>query len=330
MVRIPRAFSVLFVLSAPLAAQVYNPSGPQTSVPRSTVEAGGGWTPCFSSSYANWTGQWLESIGDGCDGSKVMLACSSSAASASLVVLAQGQRIDIGADPGDGQFDSHLVNGAEWYFDQGGAGSGRDSWGFAGGGDAVDRDNCDVEEDDPAERLCWHLHDFGGFRCGAQLPLNEDTTWVKRVYSHSPAIFDDDFETPADTCAWSDRAGSADDCSQSLTIAMSQGCGVALVDQDVHDLDSRVGFVGYRLTWSELQRESGYRVQTSTGATFTAESDWVEIGPGLDRTSVLSCEGSCSRTLRVMAHVGHPAGHGATAIAGDVVSNDCTVAPIFP
>jgi hypothetical protein len=324
--------AVLFAHAAfagiPPPAPAYDPVGVQITVPIATV-VGGGWTPCYLSTYANATGDWLPALLEGCEGERLMLACTTAAASTTLAILAQGPSAEVLSEAaGDDLNDSHLVNGAQWYYSLDGPGSGAFSWGFADEGDTVSRDACDFTVDEVGLRLCWHLGTEGGYRCGALLDLNFDENFVKRIYRYTAAIFTDDFEEE-DTCAWSDRTGDA--CGQSLNLGLNSGCGAELVDQSAFDLDPDVGKLGFQYYWNELDRESGYRVQISHSGTFGLEDDYVELGPGVEETPVLHCaSGDCSRTVRVMAHVGHAPGHGASAIAGDVVSGDCTLVPVFP
>jgi hypothetical protein len=322
--RFALCIAIAGLAGAALLAQSYDPVGPQTSVALATILAGG-WSPCFSSSYALPTGLYVPAIQAGCTGEKTMLACGP-AGETTLTVLAQALRSEVFTDPGDGDTDSHLANGAQWYFDLGGSGGGYDSWGFAGAGDAVARDNCDVEDFDVSTRLCWHLQsNAGGYRCGATIDLNDHTDWTKYVFEHASAIFDDDFEATGSVCAWSATAGAADDCTPALALALVPECGATYADQGADDLDSTVGRIGFRFTWNELARESGYRVQSGLGAIFEGEDGWVEVPAGTTQTPIVVVDGVGSWTYRVIAHVGHPPGHGADPIAGDVVSNECTV-----
>jgi len=177
------------VLPVSVAAQSYNPVGPQTNVPVSTVE-GGGWVECFSSTYDAATGEDLATIQAQCTGSRLMLACAPVGAT-DLTLLSQATAAEAFTDPGVGSTDSHVANGAQWYFnadDAGGSGSG--SWGFAAAGDSLSRDNCDTATGaSPELRLCWHLNgDAGGYRCGSTEDLNGSTAWVKYVYTAGAVV----------------------------------------------------------------------------------------------------------------------------------------------
>jgi hypothetical protein len=321
---------------APLAAQSYAPVGPQTSVPMSTVLTGG-WTRCFSSDYGSWLGPWLPAIEEGCAGDRLMLACAA-AASDTLNLLAQATETQVYTDPGTEPGDSHLANGAQWYFSPSGSGEEGFSWGFAGVGDAVQRNNCDVEDEDGAQRLCWHLNpDSGGYRCGSTEELNQSSDFVKILYTYGTAIFADGFEL-GDACDWGASLGD-EECSQAIALSLGPVCGGSFVDQGAHDLDPDPDEIGYRYSWTHVRGETGYRVQISHGASFGAEDDYVELAAGVLETPVLHCEfdegpnaptessSVCDRVVRVMAHVGHAPGHGAATIEGDLWSNTCALVP---
>jgi hypothetical protein len=60
------------------------------------------------------------------------------------------------------------------------------SWGFAREGQAVARNSCDVESNDPSGRLCWHTSSgalFGGWRCGEQVSLNGSSDFERVVFT---------------------------------------------------------------------------------------------------------------------------------------------------
>ena len=187
--RFPRSAMLCFaacLLPASVSAQSYNPVGPQTNVAISTVEDGG-WVECFSSTYDDATGESLATIQAQCTGSRLMLACAPVGAT-DLTLLSQATAAEVFTDPGSGASDSHVANGAQWYFTPADVGSGGESWGFAAVGDSLDRDNCDVASGtSPELRLCWHLN-AGGYRCGATEDLNGSTAWVKYVYTAGAAV----------------------------------------------------------------------------------------------------------------------------------------------
>jgi hypothetical protein len=313
---------------APTAAQSYAPVGPQAEVSMATVESGG-WSRCFSTSYKNWIRHWLPAIDEGCAGERLMLACADEADK--LQVLAQAPWDDVFFDAGTGATSSHDANGSQWYFSLGGSDEAGWAWGFAKEGDTLNRTNCDTAVGDfPAQRLCWHLNpDVGGYRCGGTENLNGDTTFSRILYRYTTALFDDGFEA-GDTCDWTSSVGD-EECSQAIALTLGPPCGEPFVDDGPHDLDPDPDVIGYRYTWTRVQGETGYRVQISLGGTFGSEDDYVELAAGTLETPVLTCERlgdpGCNRVVRVMAHVGHPPGHGATPNEGDLVSNVCALAP---
>jgi len=59
------------------------------------------------------------------------------------------------------------------------------SWGFVRAGDTVQKENCDIDGSGANdERLCWHLNDFGGYRCGSVQDLNDSSAFERVVYSN--------------------------------------------------------------------------------------------------------------------------------------------------
>jgi hypothetical protein len=96
---------------------------------------------------------------------------------------------------------TNVGNGVGWYY------SSDYSWGFAPGTDSVYRSACDTgtslpEEKqifiynhcildistqgtiDPDYRLCWHTGPTsGGYRCGTNIGLNSDRTFMRVIYT---------------------------------------------------------------------------------------------------------------------------------------------------
>ena len=165
------------------AQPTYLPVGPQTNVPVATV-TGGGWTECYRDLYENEMD--ADTVLADCPGSLLMLSCRETD-SDTLTLLAQGNRSDVTFDTGDDNNDVlHIANGVGWYFNNtpGGDDEGG-SWGFVRAGDSVDKNNCDVDESGANdERLCWHLNESPGFRCGATEP--DGSTFERIVYMATP------------------------------------------------------------------------------------------------------------------------------------------------
>jgi hypothetical protein len=183
-VRVAVSLIVLTAAATHSAAQTYLPVGPQTNVDIATV-VDGGWFECYSEPYDAATGEDLAEIQSRCAGDRMMLACGPSGET-TLTLLAQATRTQAFTNPGTGTTDSHLANGAQWYFDaSGGEDDGESSWGFAAQGETVQRNNCDVAGTQAESRLCWHMQPAeGGYRCGTTLALNESATWTKYVYTN--------------------------------------------------------------------------------------------------------------------------------------------------
>jgi cysteine-rich repeat protein len=156
---------------------LYWMEGPQLDVP---VDDLGGWEECFSDTFADYSVGLTNTILDQqCTGSKLLIGCKQSGA-ATFQLLAMGDREDVIFDVGDGEFATHEANGVAWYY------STQWSWGFALGGDPVERNSCDVAQGNPQYRMCWHTSSDaldGGYRCGANDGL-WDFNW-ERVIMHA-------------------------------------------------------------------------------------------------------------------------------------------------
>lgn len=103
-------------------------------------------------------------------------------------------------------------------------------------------------------------------------------------------------------------------------------CGATIVDQSADDLVPEPGSVGFSLLWNDLAGETGYRVQADLdSATFVVEDLDEERPPDVAGFAVAASILPATATFRLLGHVGHAPGHGATPIGGDVVSNECAV-----
>ena len=162
-------------------AQTYLPVGPQTNVPVATV-TGGGWTECYRDLYSNHLD--VNTVLADCPGELLMLSCRPTG-SDTLALLAQGGRSDVTFNTGDNTDVLHVANGVGWYFNDTGALTEEGfSWGFVRAGDSVFKDPCDDDTSGANdERLCWHLNDQGGFRCGETVFLNESDSFERIVYT---------------------------------------------------------------------------------------------------------------------------------------------------
>jgi hypothetical protein len=175
------------------AAATYLPVGPKTNVAMSTV-TGGGWHQCYSDTYfgALPSGPSISSILSACDGAHLMLAVVdnyTNGPSDTLLLLAQALRADVTFDTGDNNATgtTHLANGSEWYFSNGIGAKVTGAWGFAGAGQAVKLNTCDVNDTGRfggtalnliggATRLCWQTDESlltGGWRAGNNFFLTD-------------------------------------------------------------------------------------------------------------------------------------------------------------
>jgi len=134
-----------------------------------------GWEECWRSSYGT-DGEPIADILATCDRAHLMMACRPVGAT-TLTVAAWAPRTAVTTDTGRGNMTTN-ANGVEWYFND------SYSWGFASGGDTVNRSSCDTDNDNPELRLCWHTNagsTQGGWRCGASTNLFDDT-WERLLF----------------------------------------------------------------------------------------------------------------------------------------------------
>jgi hypothetical protein len=108
------------------------------------------------------------------------------------------------------------------------------------------------------------------------------------------------------------------------------GCDVEIVDQSADDMNPEPRLVAFAISWNDLAGETGYRAQLDVGSpTFVNEDEGDEVAANTTSVPIgdiqLDPGDSGVGTFRVFGHVGHAPNHGATPIAGDVVSNECAV-----
>jgi hypothetical protein len=172
----------LVAVAGPAAAvdgpPAYYPSGPQVNVDQADLA---GWTLCYSGPY----GADVPLYGAGgiidelCTGDYLMLA-GGPLDDPILTLLAAAPRADVLTDTLDDFTTSHNANGSEWYF------NGNRSWGFALGGDPVNKDTCDYADVTNGQfRLCFHAAGqalYGGYRAGTNIDLNNSADWTRYIY----------------------------------------------------------------------------------------------------------------------------------------------------
>ena len=72
----------------------------------------------------------------------------------------------------------HLSNGVKWYFTPG------ESFGFLDSRASLNQLSADYQGNYSDSRLSWHLDNYtGGYRAGANVDLNRDTTFRKSIYN---------------------------------------------------------------------------------------------------------------------------------------------------
>ena len=133
-----------------------------------------GFRPCLRTPYSSQEID-LEDIQEACHGDVLMMACRR-VGSDILNVSAVGARAEVFEDTGESD-DPNPHNGVGWYY------SASESWGFAPGGQAINRATCDTNSPDSNDRLCWHTGPVllnRGWRCGDQRNLNGDD-WERVV-----------------------------------------------------------------------------------------------------------------------------------------------------
>ncbi len=154
---------------------LYWQSGVQQNVPEAALA---GWTLCYSGNYGE-NQPALATVLASCNKAKLLMACRP-AGQPTFSLVAMAPRLDVLFDCGQQADCTKQSNGVGWYY------SDSWSWGFAPGGQPVNRDSCDYNAGSqtlPNLRLCWHTGEGsmnGGYRCGDNNLF--DATWERRVY----------------------------------------------------------------------------------------------------------------------------------------------------
>ena len=155
----------------------YYPFGPRINVPESTIR-NGGWVKCWQGLYGDGSSV-LANVLALCKGPNLLLA-GGPVSSSVFDVIAAAPRADVLFDTGTGDVP-HNANGSGWYFNA------HWSWGFAKQGDAIQRDECDVNATNGAYRLCWHVgldsdNIEPGWRSGNNIELNGSTAYRRAIF----------------------------------------------------------------------------------------------------------------------------------------------------
>ena len=155
---------------------LYYVPGVQQNVPEATLT---GWTQCWIGDYAQ-SSPPLATLLQQCSKSKLLMACRPTG-SPTWTLLAMAPRLDVLFDCGSTTDCTKQSNGVGWYY------STSYSWGFAPGGQSVNRNSCDYNNGGqilPGQRLCWHTGGgsiSSGYRCGDN-DLNGASNWQRALY----------------------------------------------------------------------------------------------------------------------------------------------------
>jgi hypothetical protein len=171
------------------------PFGVQDDIDITTVTNDWGWSLCHQETYGT-SGTTINNLFDNCSGDYVMLA-SGLTNSSTLDLAAAALLSDVTTYTA--RHETHLANGAEWYFNGG-------SLGFAPQGASIFQNSADVNAtglyrgtaiDSTSDfRLSWHTaggYDItpaeldGGWRSGTNISLNNDQNWNRYVFSINTA-----------------------------------------------------------------------------------------------------------------------------------------------
>ena len=170
--------------SSAMAATVM-PVGVQNDVGYSTVVNDWGWTQIYRGDYSA-----TASIADMLAGAKkyVMIGAIKDGTK-TIEVLAATTLADFLTVTNQNQ--THLSNGAQWYFSGG-------SLGFAGAGDTISQNSADINgstwtgPENERDRLSWHTSGgyglaptevTGGWRAGSYIELNGSTEWDRVIFT---------------------------------------------------------------------------------------------------------------------------------------------------
>ena len=171
------AAATLAAIASVPASALYLPTGPQLNVALSTV-TGGGWTQCYAAPMATFLGNSASAALSACTGDRILLA-GRATGSDTLLALAQTTKVDAFFNTGSTNA-THLSDGSEWYNGD------NYSWGFAPGGAAVSRTQCDTVAGNG--RICLHtINNAGGYRINDLTGLNGSTDYEKLVFTNTNA-----------------------------------------------------------------------------------------------------------------------------------------------
>ena len=136
----------------------------------------GGWRRCHTSGYG--ANAPLDPILAACNGQFVMYGCRQTG-QPNWQVLAMGQRAEVFRNTGDVNNVLTTHNNVNWYFSTGW------SIGITAVGTPVNRNSCDVDNNQPEKKICWHTGGNqlnGGWRCGANTGIG-GADWERAMWT---------------------------------------------------------------------------------------------------------------------------------------------------
>lgn len=148
---------------------LYWATGVQQNVPPATLQ---GWNLCYSGFFGD-SFPPLQNILSQCNKANLLMACRPQGQQ-NWQLLAMAPRLDVTFDCGTQNNCTKQANGVGWYYDESW------SWGFAPGGEAVNRNSCDFDNGNqtfPQLRMCWHTggnNISSGYRCGTNITFGSD------------------------------------------------------------------------------------------------------------------------------------------------------------
>jgi hypothetical protein len=154
---------------------LYWQAGVQQNVAPATLV---GWSQCYTGTYASSSPPFVTLLQQ-CSKANLLLACRP-VGNATWNLVAMAPRADVLFDCGSNPNCTKQSNGVGWYYND------SFSWGFAPGGESVNRSPCDFDNGSQTstdKRMCWHTLGgiSDGYRCGAK-DLNGNSQWERAVF----------------------------------------------------------------------------------------------------------------------------------------------------